>query len=137
MAMIQATQPAAAIVTRTVTATDGTRPMRDLSRSATTGLKTNVRMSAKARGIRIARAKYSAAIVAKSMTIAHWLEFGRWRRGALMGAGTEALRKSTALAARPLSGRLWKNGRFQKRAMSKPAIAFLSDFGRHVAARAS
>ena len=69
--MIQATPPAAAIVTRTVTATDGTRPMRDLCRSATTGVKTNVRMRANARGIRISRAKYSAAIVPNSMTIAH------------------------------------------------------------------
>ena len=68
--MTQATQPTATIVRMTVITTDGTRPMRDLCRSATTGVKTNVRMRAKARGIRMARAKYSAAIVPNSMTIA-------------------------------------------------------------------
>jgi hypothetical protein len=35
-----------------------------------------------------------------------------------MANGPEALLKSTALAAGPLSGRPWKNGRFQKKAMS-------------------
>src|ERR1035441_4293808 len=107
--MIQATQPAAPIVTRTVTATDGTRPMRDLCRKATTGLKMNVKMRAKARGIRISRPRYSAAIVTNNMTIGHLLELER--------TGAEPLRKSAALVAGPLSGRLWKNGRFQKKAM--------------------
>jgi hypothetical protein len=60
------------------------------------------------------RAKYSAAIVPKSMTIAHLLEFGSWRGDALMASGTEALRESTALVTGPLSGPLWKNGRLKK-----------------------
>jgi hypothetical protein len=34
-----------------------------------------------------------------------------------MATGTEAMRKSTALVVGPLSGRRWKNGRFQKEAM--------------------
>src|ERR1700674_5193949 len=105
MAMIQPTQPARAMVIRTVTATDGTRPMRDLCRSATTGDKTNVRMTANARGIRISRAKYSAAMVPKSMTRAHLWEPG------------EALGKAGALVA--VLGRLGKNNRFQKKAMFK------------------
>ncbi len=115
--MIPAMQPAAAIVTRTVTATDGTRPIRDLSRSATTGVKTNVRMRANARGIRISRAKYSTAIVPNSVTIAQLLELGRCRFDGLMATGAEALCKPIALVAGPFSGRLEKNGRFQKKAM--------------------
>src|ERR1039458_2458029 len=118
MAMIQPRPPAAAMVSRTVTTTDGIRPMRDFCRSATTGVKINVRMRAKARGIRIWRAKYSAAMVPNSMTIAQLLELGRWRCDGPMAAGPEALRESTALAAGPVSGSLWKNGRFQKKAMS-------------------
>src|ERR1017187_5916962 len=117
MAMTQARQPADAIVTRMVTMTDGTRPMRDFCTSATTGLKTNVRMKANARGIRISRAKYSAAIVPNSMTIGQLLELGRWRCDTPMASGTEALRESAALVAGPVSGRLWKNGRFQNEAM--------------------
>jgi len=58
------------------------------------------------------------------MTIAHVLEFGRWRWDALMGTGTEALRESTALVAGPLSGPLWKNGRFQKKAISESVGTF-------------
>ena len=113
--MIQATQPAAATVTRMVTATDGTRPMRDRCRNATTGLRTNVRMTANARGIRISRARYSAAMVPNSMTIAHLLELGR--------TGAEPLRSSAALVAGALSGRLWNNCRFQKEAMLEAAQA--------------
>jgi hypothetical protein len=130
--------------------------MRDLCRSATTGVKANVRMKANARGIRITRAKYSAAIVPNSMTIAQLLELGRWGRDALMATGAEALRESAALVAGPLSGRPWKNGRFQKKAMLEAVGAFtpregpelfghwaarqcveISDLGRHVAERAS
>ena len=69
--MIQLTPPAAAMATSTVTATDIARPMRAFSSSATTGVKTNVRMTANASGIRISRAKYSPAIVPNSITIAH------------------------------------------------------------------
>ena len=69
--MIQPTQPATAIVTRTVATTDGTRPMRNLSRRATTGDKTNVRMRANARGIRMVRAKYSTAMAPNAVTMAH------------------------------------------------------------------
>jgi len=69
--MIQPTQPATAIVTRTVATTDAARPMRNLSRRATTGLRMNVRMRANARGIRITRAKYSTAMVPNSVTMAH------------------------------------------------------------------
>jgi hypothetical protein len=72
----------------------------------------NVRMTANASGIRIPRAKYSAAIVPNSTTKAHLLELG------------DALRKSTALLAESLSGRLWKNGRFQKKAISEAVGAF-------------
>jgi hypothetical protein len=57
------------------------------------------------------------------MTIAHLLELGRWRCDALMATGTEALRKSTALVAGPPSERLWKNGRFRKKAISKALVA--------------
>src|ERR1035437_6957530 len=128
--MIQPTQPAAAIITRTVTRTDGTRPMRNLCRSATTGVKTNVRVRANARGIRISRAKYSAAMVPNSMTIAQLLEFGRRRCEAPTATVAEALRKSTALVAGPLSGRLWKNGRFQKKAMFKTGYRSLHQTGR-------
>jgi hypothetical protein len=32
-----------------------------------------------------------------------------------MAGGTEAPRQSTALVAGPVPGRLWKNGRFQKK----------------------
>src|ERR1035441_6418941 len=124
MAMLQPTQPAAAIITSTVTATDGPRPMRDLCRSATTGVKTNVRIRANARGIRISRAKYRAAMVPNSMTIAQLLEFGRWWCDALMAGGTEALRESAALVAGPPSGSLRKNDRFQKKAMLEARGAF-------------
>src|SRR5271157_5041615 len=122
--MIEATPPAAAMVTRTVRATDGTRPIRDLCRNATTGLKTNVRMRANASGIRISRAKYSAATVTNSVTIAQLLELGRRRWEALMAGGTGASRKSTALAAGLVPGRLWKNGRFQNNAMLEALGAF-------------
>lgn len=47
-----------------------------------------------------------------------------WRCDALMATGTEALRNSTALVAGPLSGRLWKNGRFRKNAMLTTVGAF-------------
>jgi hypothetical protein len=37
-----------------------------------------------------------------------------------MDTGTEAPRKSTALVVEPLSGGLWKNRRFLKKAMLEP-----------------
>src|ERR1017187_5430856 len=116
MAMIQPRQPAAAMVTRTVTTTDGIRPMRDFCRSATTGVKINVRMRANARGIRIWRAKYSAAMVANSMTIAQLLELGSWRCDGLVATGAEALRESAEPGAGPAAGCLGNNGRLPRKA---------------------
>jgi hypothetical protein len=98
--------------------------MRDLCRSATTGVNRNVRMRAKARGIRISRAKYSAAIVPNSVTIPQGLELGRRRCEALMATGTEAVRNSTGLVAGLPSGCLRKNGRFRKKAMLEAVGAF-------------
>jgi hypothetical protein len=57
------------------------------------------------------------------MAIAHLLEVGSWWCDALMATGTEALRKSAALVAEPVSGPLWKN-RFQKNAMLDAVGAF-------------
>jgi hypothetical protein len=45
------------------------------------------------------------------------LGLGKCRFDPLMVAGTGALRTSIGFVAGPLSGRLWKNGWFQKKAM--------------------
>jgi hypothetical protein len=59
------------------------------------------------------------------MTIGQLLELGSWRCDALMATtGTQALRKGTALVAEPLSGPLWKNGRFQEKVMLEVVGAF-------------
>jgi hypothetical protein len=42
-----------------------------------------------------------------------------------MATCTEALRKSNVLVGGPLSERLWKNGRFQKKAILEPVGAFM------------
>jgi hypothetical protein len=41
-----------------------------------------------------------------------------------MAGGTEALREPAALVAGPLSGRLWKNSRFQNKAMLEAVVPF-------------
>jgi len=58
------------------------------------------------------------------MIIAQLLELGRWRCDAPMAAGAAAPGKSTAPVAGPLSGRLLKNGRFQKKVMLEAVGAF-------------
>lgn len=57
------------------------------------------------------------------------LELGEWRCGALMASGVEALRVPAALVAGPLSERLWKNRRFQKKAMLEAVGAFTPQEG--------
>src|SRR5882757_7535416 len=62
--MTKPAQEAAVIDTRSVITTEGTRGSRSRSRNETAGDSRNVKVKANARGIRISRMKYNAAMAA-------------------------------------------------------------------------
>ena len=82
--MIQVIQPAAAIDTKTVRITGRTRPRRNFSNNVTAGVNRNVRTKANASGIRMSRAKNSAATTANTRTTAPALECAGLRRDTLI-----------------------------------------------------
>jgi hypothetical protein len=103
--MIQVIQPVAAIATRTVSITGKMRPMRNFSKTVTAGVNTKAKVKANARGMRISRVKYNAAMIANTKTTDPILEGPGFRRDTLIAAPNH---RSIALrvAARPC----WRGG---------------------------